>query len=37
MDKPDCFALMWEAESQAGYTSSAISLEEVVTVPSRWP
>ena len=34
---PHCFALIWEAESQADYTSSAISLEEVVTVPSRWP
>ena len=37
MDNPDCFALMSGGESQAGGMSSAISLEEVVTVPRRWP
>ena len=36
MDKPDCFALMLEDESQAECTFSAIKLEEVVIVPSRW-
>jgi len=30
MDKPDCFALMLEDESQAECTFSAIKLEEVV-------
>jgi hypothetical protein len=37
MDNPDSSALMLGAESQATGTSSAISLEAVVTVPSRWP
>ena len=37
MDNPDCSALMLGAESQADGTCSAISLEEVVIVPRRWP
>src|SRR5215467_12836348 len=37
MDNLDCFALMLGAESQAACMSSAISLEEVVIVSSRWP
>ena len=36
MDNPDCFVLMCWAGSQAGCMSSAISLEEVVTVACRW-
>ena len=36
MDRPDCFALMLKDESQAECTCSAIRLEEVVMVPSRW-
>ena len=32
----DCFALMLEAGSQADCTCCAISLEEAVTLPSRW-
>ena len=36
MDNPDCFALMLGGESQAACMSSAISLEEVVIVSSRW-
>ena len=36
VDNPDCFALMLEDESQAECTFSAIKLEEVVIVPSRW-
>ncbi len=36
MDNPGCFALMLGAGSQANCTSSVISLEEVVIVPSRW-
>jgi len=37
MDNPGSSALMLGAESQACGTSSAISLEEVAIVPSRWP
>jgi len=36
MDNPDWFALIAAAGSQADCTCCAISLEEVVIVPSRW-
>ena len=36
MDNADCFALMLEAGSQADCTCCAISVEEGVTLPSRW-
>jgi len=37
MDNPDCSALMSGGERQASGMSSAISLEEVVIVPSHQP
>jgi hypothetical protein len=37
MDNRGCFALMLEVESPAACMSSAISLEEVAIVSSRWP
>jgi len=36
MDNSDCFALTCLAESLAGFTCCATSLEEVVIVPKRW-